>query len=51
MLEKMKRDFRIAGDYIEENYQQVKQIFTFLNQFQMPNWEEGNVTFEEISAE
>jgi glutaredoxin-related protein len=48
MLDKMQRDFRIAGDYIEENYQQVRQIFAFLNQFQMPNWEEGNVTFEEI---
>jgi len=48
MLEKIKRDFKIGGEYIDENYQQVKQMFSFLNSFQMPNWEEGNVTFEEI---
>jgi hypothetical protein len=45
MLDKIRKDFKIAGDYIEENYQQVRQIFSFLNTFQMPNWEEGNVTF------
>jgi hypothetical protein len=45
MLDKIRKDFKIAGDYIEENYQQVRQIFSFLNTFQMPSWEEGNVTF------
>jgi hypothetical protein len=45
MLEKIKRDFKLGGEYIEENYQQVKTMFSFLNSFQMPNWEEGNVTF------
>ena len=46
MIEKIHIDFKIAGDYIEENYQQVKQIFSFLNTFEMPKWEEGNITFE-----
>ncbi len=39
MLDKIRKDFKVAGDYIEENYQQVRQIFSFLNTFQMPNWE------------
>jgi len=38
MLDKIKKDFKIAGDYIDENYQQVKTMFLFLNTFQMPNW-------------
>jgi len=46
MLDKIKQDFQSASDYIEENYGQVKIIFNFMNTFQMPNWEEGNVTFE-----
>lgn len=45
MLDKIQKDFKSAGEYIEENYQQVKVIFNFLNSFQMPNWEEGNVSF------
>lgn len=48
MLEEIKKDFKLGGEYIEENYQQVKVIFTFLNSFQMPNWEDGNVSFDEI---
>lgn len=48
MLDKIKKDFKSASEYIEENYQQVKVIFNFLNSFQMPNWEEGNVSFDEI---
>lgn len=48
MLDKLKKDFKTAGEYIDENYQQVKVIFSFLNSFQMPNWDEGNITFEEI---
>lgn len=26
----------------------MKVIFSFLSTFQMPNWDDGNVTFEEI---
>lgn len=48
MLDKIKKDFKIAGDYIDENYQQVKTMFLFLNTFQMPNWNQDNITFEEI---
>lgn len=50
MLEKIRHDFQAASDYIEENYGKVKEIFVFMNNFQMPNWEEGNVTFEEIKS-
>ena len=50
MLDKIKQDFKSASDYIEENYGQVKIIFNFMNTFQMPNWEDGNVTFEEIKG-
>jgi hypothetical protein len=38
MLEKIRQDFKSASDYIEENYGQVKIIFNFMNNFQMPNW-------------
>ena len=50
MLDKVRNDFNSASDYIEENYGQVKIIFNFMKTFEMPNWEEGNVTFEEIKS-
>ena len=46
MLDKVRNDYNSATDYIEENYGQVKIIFNFMKTFEMPNWEEGNVTFE-----
>ena len=48
MNEKIHKDFQAGEEYIEENYKKVKEIFAFLSVFQMPNWEEGNVTFGQI---
>lgn len=48
MLSKIERDFGVAGEYIAENYERVKYIFTFLKDFKMPKWGEEEVTFEEI---
>lgn len=45
MLTKIESDFRVASDYIDDNYQIVREIFAFLSTFQMPNWEEGKITF------
>ena len=47
-MEKVRTDFNISSEYIEENYKKVKEIFTFLSEFQMPKWEEGKITFNEI---
>ena len=45
MLTKIERDFGVAGEYIAENYERVKYIFNFLNNFKMPKWGEEEVTF------
>ena len=48
MMEKVRSDFEMSDQYVTENYKKVKEIFAFLAEFQMPKWEEGKITFNEI---
>ena len=48
MMEKVRHDFDVSDQYVTENYKKVKEIFAFLAEFQMPRWEDGKITFNEI---
>ena len=48
VIDKVKSDFQIATDYVEENYKKAKEISAFLLVFKMPDWEKDEVSFDEI---
>ena len=52
MLSKIERDFGVSGEYIAENYERVKYIFTFLKKSEkaLNNVEASPVLFPKLRS-